>query len=183
MLSWIGGYYELSWSVNPFWSAVFKELPDHPITRGVAPFTIHDEWYFHMRFRKGLRGVTPLLTALPPADTLARADGPHSNNPHVRAAVLERREQQHLAWAYERAGGGRGFGFTGGHVHWNWAHDEYRTFMLNALAWLAGVEIPPAGLKSATPDIDELLEGLPKPPDNWNRAAVEAKLRTWRQRN
>ena len=29
-------------------------------------------------------------------ETLKRKDGPHSNNPHVRAAVLERKEPQHV---------------------------------------------------------------------------------------
>ncbi len=181
MLAWIGGYYEPSWSVNPLWSADFAKMPVHPITRGVEPFNLHDEWYYHMRFRERMSGVTPLLSALPPADTLKRPDGPHSNNPHVRAAVIERRERQHLAWACHRSGDGRGFGFTGGHFHWNWAHDEYRTFLLNAAAWLAGVNVPKAGLRSAAPDMDELLRGLPKPPDNWNRAGVEAMLRAWRQ--
>ena len=38
-------------------------LPDHAITRGVRPFAIEDEWYYHMRFRPGMRDVVPLLTA------------------------------------------------------------------------------------------------------------------------
>jgi hypothetical protein len=28
-----------------------------------------------------------------------------------------------MAWAYERPNGGRGFGFTGGDIHKNWAVD------------------------------------------------------------
>ena len=42
---------EKHWSVNPHWTAEFTAFSDHPITRGVAPFEINDEWYFHMRFR------------------------------------------------------------------------------------------------------------------------------------
>lgn len=53
VLNLIGGYYEQHWSINPSWTAEFKSLPDHPITRGVKPFTLHDEWYYHMHFRKG----------------------------------------------------------------------------------------------------------------------------------
>ena len=71
-----------------------------------------------------MKGVTPILTALPPKETLSRGDGPHSGNPDVRSAVLERKEPQHVAWAAEREGGGRGFGFTGGHDHWNWGDAE-----------------------------------------------------------
>ena len=38
MLKAMGGYFETHWSVNPHWTAVFKTLPKHPITRGVRPF-------------------------------------------------------------------------------------------------------------------------------------------------
>ena len=66
MLAWMGGYFEMNWSVNPHWTAKFAELPDHPITRGVEPFEINDEWYYHMRFRPEMEGVTPILSAVPP---------------------------------------------------------------------------------------------------------------------
>ncbi|NIP92476.1 MAG: ThuA domain-containing protein, partial [Akkermansiaceae bacterium] len=122
-LEWMGGYFEGHWSVNPHWDADFKTLPTHPITRGVKPFKIRDEWYFHMRFVPGMKGVTPILSAHPPKETMRRRDGHHSGNPNVRAA-LERGEIQHVAWAYERPNGGRGFGFTGGHFHQNWGHDD-----------------------------------------------------------
>src|SRR3954453_8150008 len=55
-LDWIGGAFEVNRSVNPHWDANFKELPKHPITRGVKPFTINDEWYFYLRFRDGMKG-------------------------------------------------------------------------------------------------------------------------------
>ena len=32
MLKAMGGYFETHWSVNPHWTAVFKTLPEHPIT-------------------------------------------------------------------------------------------------------------------------------------------------------
>jgi len=72
LLRWIGGYYEQHWSVNPSWKADFTALPKHPITRGVRPFAIHDEWYYHMRFADGMSGLTPLLTAIPPDKTRER---------------------------------------------------------------------------------------------------------------
>ncbi len=49
------------------------KLPEHPITRGVKPFKINDEWYYHMRFREEMEGVTPILTDLPPDATLTAA--------------------------------------------------------------------------------------------------------------
>ena len=110
-LDWIGGYFEAYWSVNPHWTAEFDELPKHPITRGVKPFKLNDEWYYHMRFRPKMAGVTPILSALPPDDTLKLRDGSHSGNPHVRRAI-KNGEKQHVAWASENPNGGRGFGIT-----------------------------------------------------------------------
>ena len=51
-LKWIGGYFETNWSVNPHWTADFKLFPNHPVSSGVKPFAINDEWYYHMRFRE-----------------------------------------------------------------------------------------------------------------------------------
>jgi len=160
MLNWIGGYFETYWSVNPTWTPKFEKFPDHPISRGLKPFSIRDEWYFHMRFREGMVGVTPILSAVAPASTMRRPDGPHSGNPHVRAAVA-RGEPQHVAWAYERPDGGRGFGFTGGHFHANWADDNFRKVVLNAALWLAKVEVPPDGVQTPTPTQEELEAYLP----------------------
>jgi trehalose utilization protein len=151
-LEWIGGCFEVNWSVNPDWMANFSKLPKHPITRGVAPFKISDEWYFHMRFPEGMTGVTPILTAVPPESTMSRADGPHEGNPAVREAV-KRGDPQHMAWAYVRPNGGRGFGFTGAHYHKNWGNDNFRRIVLNAILWTAKVEVPDEGVQSTvTPE-------------------------------
>ena len=178
-LDWIGGYFEMNWSVNPHWTANYEKFPDHPISRGVQPFEINDEWYYHMRFREGMKGVTPILTALPPKESLARPDGGHSGNPHVRQAVLERKEPQHMAWAAEREGGGRGFGFTGGHNHWNWGDPNFRKVMLNAIVWCAHGEVPKNGVESPPVTIDALEANMdPKPkPENYNRDAIRERLK------
>jgi hypothetical protein len=169
-LQWIGGAFEIHWSVNPHWDANFKTLPTHPITRGVKPFTIRDEWYFNMRFVEGLKGVTPILFAVPDESTVKRPDGDHSGNPAVRAAVA-RGDNQTVAWAYERPEGGRGFGFTGAHFHANWGNDDFRRIVLNAIVWLAQLEVPAGGVdsrlgpKSLTENLD------PKPAQKTKAAA------------
>lgn len=143
-LSWMGGYFEPHWSVNPHWKLAQTELAEgHPITRGVKPFETQDEWYYHMRFKEPPDGLTLILTAVPPDETRERPDGPHSNNPTVRAAKGAR---EALAWAYERPEGGRGFGCTGAHFHKNWADADFRRLMLNALAWTAGLDVPAEGI-------------------------------------
>jgi hypothetical protein len=143
-LDWMGGCFETDWSVNPTWHPQFKPMPTHAATRGVNPLHITDEWYFHMRFRDGMKGVQPILMAVPPASTMDRADGAHEGNPAVREAV-RRGEPQVVAWAYERPGSGRGFGFTGGHYHRNWGNDDFRKLVLNAILWTAKVEVPAGG--------------------------------------
>lgn len=179
-LDWIGGYFERWWSVNPHWTPEQVALAaDHPITNGVAPFAINDEWYFHIRFRAGMHGVTPILTAVPPATTMSRPDGPASGNPYARAAV-KRKERQTLMWASERPGGGRGFGFTGGHVHWNWAHPGYRKLILNAIAWIAGAEVPADGIDSGPYSLDAMLANQDYEPwGKYDRAEVEQLVRGW----
>jgi type 1 glutamine amidotransferase len=152
-LAWTGGYFETFWSVNPFWEAEFKNLPDHPITRGVKPFKIRDEWYYHMRFPDDMKNVTPILTAVPPDKTRGKpgANSPHGGNP----AVQQRMGQpEHVMWAIERPDGGRGFGFTGGHYQANWGHDDFRKVVLNAILWTAKVEVPPNGLECRVTDQD-----------------------------
>ena len=50
-------------------------------------------------------------------------------------------------------GGGRGFGFTGAHFHRNWGDDNFRKLTLNALLWVAKVEVPADGVRShVTPE-------------------------------
>lgn len=158
-LNWMGGFCDLDWSVNPHWTPEFTNLPKHPITRGVGAFSLHDEWYYHMRFRKDMKGVTPILSAAAGAETLKRPDGARSGNPTVRASVAAG-ESQTVAWAYQRPDGGRGFGFTGGHFHKNFQDDSFRTILLNAIAWTAKVKVPRDGVKSATPSDAEMEMNL-----------------------
>ncbi len=157
-LQWAGGYFEPYWSVNPFWNATFTKLPKHAVTRGVKPFEAKDEWYYHMRFTNGMKQVSPLLVTLPPKSTLDRPDGSHDNNPYVRADI-NKGIPQTLAWAFERPNGGRGFGFTGGHMHNNWMNDNFRKFVLNAIVWSANAKVPSGGVPSRTPSQNE-MDGL-----------------------
>jgi gluconolactonase len=159
MLAWMGGYFEADWSVNPHWKASFETYPGHPAANGLQKFQIDDEWYFHMRFVDGMKGVTPILSAIAPAETMSRPDGPHSGNPSVREAVAKG-EPQHVAWTYERGDDyqkGRGFGFTGLHYHWNWEEPSFRKAVLNGVAWSARLEIPEHGIETANPT-HEFLE-------------------------
>jgi type 1 glutamine amidotransferase len=132
----LGGYYETGVSINPTWNAHIKSLPHHPITRGVHPFTITDEWYYNIHFVPKMQGVTPILKATPPDSTRG-----------TPAARQHPGREEVLAWAYNRADGGRSFGFTGGHYHHNWANKDFRRLVVNAILWSAKVEVPKGGAK------------------------------------
>jgi type 1 glutamine amidotransferase len=157
-LDWIGGYFETYHSVNPIWTADFKTLPRHPVTRGVHPFRIRDEWYYHMRFRDHLEGITPILTAIPPDRTRGRpgANDPYGGNPDVQK---HRGEPECTMWVYQRPDGGRGFGFTGAHYHENWGNANFRKVVLNAIVWIAKAEVPPNGVASTVTE-EELKQNL-----------------------
>jgi hypothetical protein len=155
-LNWIGGYFELRYSVNPIFDGDFSSLPKHPITRGVVPFKIKDEWYYNIRFRDDMKGVTPILVTTPPASSLSRPDGPHEGNPDVRSKVGQ---PQCVMWAYERPGGGRGVGYTGGHFHMNLEDDNVRKLILNALVWVAKGDVPQDGVPSHVTH-DDLMQNL-----------------------
>jgi hypothetical protein len=107
---WIGGHYEENYSCNPLWEPNFVEFPEHPITRGVKPFQIKDEWYFNIRFAegfapnvivdKGKQKFTPILVARP---SDAVRNGPYvypaGPYPHIQAA---KGRQEAMMWAVER---------------------------------------------------------------------------------
>lgn len=156
-LDWIGGYYETAFSTNPHWVADVKSLPDHPITRGVKPFGVRDEWYFNIRFRPEMKGITPIVVAAPDDETRkgvsASPRGPYAH-------ILEAKGRSEvLGWAVERPDGGRGFGFTGGHSHRNWGNDDFRKLVLNAILWTAKVDVPSGGYSCSVSD-EELKQNL-----------------------
>lgn len=145
-LDWIGGYYESGYSCNPMWTPEYQAFPRHAIARGLRPFAVRDEWYMTIRFREGQTSVTQLLVAAP--SDVVRA-GPYVAPQGPYAHVVEASgKAEAMMWCIERPDGGRGFGFTGGHFHKNWADDNYRRAVLNALVWITGLEVPVEGVES-----------------------------------
>jgi hypothetical protein len=159
-LKFMGGYFEPFWSVNPTWKAKIDKIPEHETTRGVKPFAVNDEWYYHMRFVPDMKGVTPVLSAVADLKTVTgrwdgKKPGSYNGNPDVLEAV-KAGQPQHLAWAYVRPDGGRGFGFTGYHYYDNLKDDSFRTLLLNAAAWTAKLEVPSNGIQTKTPTADDM---------------------------
>lgn len=173
MLRWNGGYFETNWSVNPHWTADYKEIPKHAVANGVKPFSTNDEWYYNMRFNEAMKGVTPILTAIPPDNTRQGKDDAHGGNPYVRE---HKGNPEHMVWAFEGPTN-RGFGCTGGHVHWNWAQDDFRKCILNACVWIAKLDVPADGVSSKRPTADELVANQDEaPPANFKKEDIEKQI-------
>lgn len=155
---WIGGFYEDGYSINPTWTAATQPHPNHPITRGVKPFTLEDEWYYTIRFPEDRRGWTSVLEAVPDDDARSgRTSWPHEPKEHV---IKASGQSETLMWCLERADGGRGFGFTGGHNHSLWTHDDFRKIVLNGIVWLAKETVPAEGIPSLRPTEADLSKNL-----------------------
>jgi len=151
MLAWSGGYFD--WQNEKGereWYSDIKFLDeevslvnqDHPVLRGVHPFRIYEEYYFDIRFSEDRSGLVPLI--------------------EVPELMSDQELGNVVAWALERKDGGRGFGTTLGHLYANWKNDDYRKFLLNAVAWTAGFEIPDQGLSSkyySDPEVTKKLFG------------------------
>ncbi|MBA3698626.1 MAG: cupin domain-containing protein [Planctomycetes bacterium] len=98
----------------------------HPITFGVGEFTYKDEFYPTLMFNDDASRITPILRA---------------------ALPKEKPEDRVLAWSFERANGGRGFGFTGCHYITSFDEPSLRTMVLNAIAWTAKLPVPAEGIQ------------------------------------
>ena len=163
MQRWIGGYYETNFSVNPMWKPAFDTLPSHPVTRGVRPFGTHDEWYFNMRWTPDAGAKTrliPILTSKP-SDEVRKGPyvSPAGPYPHI---IADSGKVETMMWVYERSDGGRSFGFTGGHTHATWGDVDQRKVVLNALLWIAKVEVPARGVEDAITAADLTVNLDPK---------------------
>lgn len=113
----------------------------HPVVRGLKDFTVDEEFYYTLKFAKPAKSVTPLIRV--------KIDG----------------ADQSVCWAWERPGGGRSFGFSGGHFHQNWSREDYRRLMTQAVLWTVDVPVPDADLPLKVSPKD-LSTPRPKPAES-----------------
>ncbi len=160
LLQWIGGHYEHAYSVNPMWIPNYQKFPNHPVARGVKPFALLDEWYFNMRWPADTKGLTHILVDKP-SDQVRNGPYVYPPGPYKHIQEAKGREET-MMWTFERPDGGRGFGFTGGHKHVNWVNDNQRKAVLNALLWIAKVDVPANGVESVVSPEELALNLDPK---------------------
>ena len=140
VLDWVGGHfdYQSGPAANGWYSKIqtlmTRATPgEHPTTRGIKPFEIRDEFYYNLKFRAKAPKATPILNV-----------------------EIPKEGSQTVGWALERANGGRGVGFTGGHFFDNWRNESYRKLLLNSILWTAHAEVPAEGVRSEFPGDREL---------------------------
>jgi hypothetical protein len=167
MKSWLGAVWQKETGCRGHWDQDFTDIPKHPITRGVTPFHVpFDGWLFNLAFADG---AVPLLAGAVPDKARTTEDAKaHIGRPEV------------MAWAYERANGGRSFAFTGCHIHKNWSLESQRRLVTNGILWTAKFEIPEGGAPVAfdpatlTANLDLKPKPAPKTPAATPTAPVPA---------
>jgi type 1 glutamine amidotransferase len=132
LLDWFGGLWIPYSSHNPVDTWSVKPLGvRHPVLNGVQPWSYREEMYSrYFLFHNPKR--TELLEAMP---AKAENGGPDP-----------------VSWVYDRADGGRSFVWGGSDFHDN-MHTvaDYRRFLLNGIAWTAGLDVPAGGVSAPPP--------------------------------
>jgi len=105
---------------------VSVSAPDHPVCRGVKSMHFaSEEFYRRILFDESAGKITPILTVGPTA---------------------EKPSDEVVAWAFERASGGRSFFCTGPHFLSSFDNEDFRRLIMNAILWVADKEVPQDGV-------------------------------------
>lgn len=158
LLRWLGGYFaNRSCPHHESFARIFNaatitpSAAQHPITRGWKEFTLHDEPYINNYFGKGENKLAPNVTAI--ATSMLPPEAP---------------KRETVAWCVERTDGGRGFGIVMPHFYKNWANEDLRRCILNAIVWTAKLDVPAEGVQTTLPDLADFkpvaIEYTPRPP-------------------
>ena len=132
-LDWLGGVADYGQDDSKVFVTKWSAAPmnaQHPILRGIKPWTYEqEEFFFKERLPEDSRR-TPLLAVTRPTGGDAEV----------------------VSWAVERSGGGRGFVFTGSDFHKNLAIEQHRRMLLNGILWAAKIDVPAGGAACNVPD-------------------------------
>jgi len=101
----------------------------HPAAAGLEPLTLFDEFYFRLKRAPEAYGKLTTLAKI-------RVDD----------------QDEMVGWAFDRADGGRSFGFTGLHFHKNWERPEYRRLVAQGVLWSMKLPVPKKGLDVDVPE-------------------------------
>lgn len=157
-MSWFGEASLSGYTRNPlgFWEVTpIKAAKKHPILRGVGPFNYKDEIFSRM--------------VVNPADPY-RIDLLTGKTDKSNQGVAE---PLGIASAYEK-NGARGMLWGGMDYHSALLNENYRRFVLNAILWTAGINVPKGGVKSIAKQL-QLSVNKPDSFDNLKPAGFVLK--------
>lgn len=147
--SWFGGGFVDGYSHNPLgmWTVTpVASGKKHAVMRGVGPWTYKDEIF--SRFM--------VIPEDPHRTDLLMGEAPKTNQGKI--------EPRCITWAYED-GLSRGLIYGGMDYHSALLNDNYRRFLLNAIVWAAGIDVPSEGVKSQAKGL-QLIQAVPDEFDN-----------------
>jgi hypothetical protein len=140
--TWAGAVWQKDIGSRGHWDMTFEPKGGHDILRGVGTLAApKDGWLYNLHFAD--KNVTPLLTGEVPDKSRSTADA----KSHAGRAEV-------IAWAHERADGGRAFGFTGCDLHKNWGVEAQRRLVVNGILWSAKLPVPTEGAPVKCEDTD-----------------------------
>lgn len=162
---WLGGARYGMFDRTTEWAQLESASPTHPIGLGVGAFAYRDEFYPTFRFRSG---TVPVLKAVL-----------HPQYRDGQYLVADMPQTSDAAWAFEREGGGRAFGFSGAHYLETLDEPHVRKMLLNAIFWTAGLEVPEAGVRSGLSDAATRLARNEMAAEKPRAAAASADMPTF----
>ena len=122
-----------------------------------------------MRFRPNMEGVTPIVAAVPPDSTRQGKDDAHGGNPDVRAGIGKSLPEVTVWVAEEQEPATAASAAPAAHSTGTGPRTTSARPILNAIVWIAHVDVPPNGVQSKRPTVEDLLANL----DPKKRAAEE----------
>jgi hypothetical protein len=139
-LRWFGEAGHPNYTQNPlgFWKVTpIKASENHPILRGVKPWNYKDEIFSRLIVNPGDPYRTDLLMGESPATNQSEVGSPKGViSPRCIASAYEKGKQRGVLW------GGMDF-------HSALLNENYLRFVLNEIVWVAGIEVPKGGVKTA----------------------------------
>ncbi|WP_018969086.1 ThuA domain-containing protein [Rubritalea marina] len=153
-MQWIGGYFNNDVSVNPHWFATLTPNSEHPVKNGIDKVEANDEWYYNMLFNAEHQ---VLASALVVPERITKY-----NNIWHQPGDDQFGKQVAIMWANKPKdeNASRGVGFTGGHYHSNWAVDNFRKLVLNAIVWTAKIDVPENGVESKPLTVEDMNRNI-----------------------
>lgn len=147
--NWFGGGYIPGYSQNPLgmWKITpVQHAKEHPVLQGVGSWIYKDEIFSRFMVVPG----DPHRTNLLMGEAAKTNQGPV--------------DSRCITWAYEK-GQSRALLYGGMDYHAALLKADYRRFLLNAIVWAAGIEVPAGGVESSA----QGLQLVASRPDEFDR--------------